>query len=138
MGWQQQRFDNARGKLMSEDEREAFIREHGELVRSVLDRVLDEKAIKLVEGYGKALVSALGNGEPDPSECRLMTSKEAAELVAVPVSTIKRLKALGLEKEKGSVWGTCPEASTRSPFRICHPESESRKNCCMPPKEIRQ
>jgi len=101
MDWQQQQLDKARGKLMSEAEREAFIRDHGEVMRPMLERLLDEKAAKIVEGYEKSWASALGNGEPDPSECRLMTAQEAATLVAMPLSTIKRLKALGLDHEIG-------------------------------------
>jgi len=95
MGWlQKQRIAKARDRLLPADEEARLIRQHGEAIRPVLDKLLDEKAAKLGKSYGDAwagMLAALLDDAKNPSEQQLLSHAEAARMLGCSVATMKRL-----------------------------------------------
>ena len=87
-----------RDKLLPDSEREELIRQYGEAVRPILERLLDEKAEKQAQRYEDAWerwLSDLSAEAARENDQVLVTRNAAAKMLGISLSSIKRLEERG-------------------------------------------
>ena len=93
----QRQLDRAKASLMSPAERATFEVQFGKIVGPLIDAKLEAKARELLERWGEQqqrLWSALGFTDKDRDKL-LVSREEAANLLGVSLSTIKRMEDSG-------------------------------------------
>ena len=87
-----------KGKLLPESEREELIQQYGEAMRPILEKLLDAKAEQLSQRYegswGKWLAEWKAEAVRE-NEQVLVTRDEAAEMLGISLSSVKRLEDRG-------------------------------------------
>lgn len=88
-----------RDKLMPLREQEAFLRTYGEAAKPMLEAVLDARvdalAARYKKAWGKFLKLPPNSIVIDPIGPLLVTREEAAKMLNISLSTIKRMEASG-------------------------------------------
>ncbi len=89
--------ERAKADLLHPAERAALEAQLGEIVGPILDAKLEAKAVELVERYRLTQLAVLSSILGDTTERdRLLVSRdEAAEMLAVSLSTVKRMEESG-------------------------------------------
>ncbi len=91
-------IERTKMQLLSAAEREELLTQVGRVIEPLLDAKLEAKALELLERYGEhwlgMLATTFGDGE-HPREELLCTREEAAKMLGISLSTIKRMEAAG-------------------------------------------
>ncbi len=96
--WGKLRIAKVREKLVPPHEEARLVRQYGEAIQPVLDKLLDEKAAKLAESYERSwakLGDRLAAETADQTAPQLLSHAEAAKMLGCSVSTVKRMVAEG-------------------------------------------
>ena len=93
-----QRRAARRERLLPAQEEARLVRQFGEAIVPVLDKLLDEKVDKLAERYDGSMTKMLDYLIAETQEeigQRLLSHSEAAKMLGCSVSTVKRMVAEG-------------------------------------------
>jgi excisionase family DNA binding protein len=87
--------DALRRKLLSPVEEETLLRTYGEVLRPILEKVLDERVEELADRYQKAWGGFFAHMRDEHDGIPMVSRSKAAELLGVSLSTIQRLEERG-------------------------------------------
>lgn len=91
------RMTKAKADLLPHDARAELTAAFGEIVGPILDAKLEAKAVELIERYTQAQLAILNAilGDTTDRDRFLVSRDEAAEMLGVSLSTIKRMEESG-------------------------------------------